>query len=402
MKDLERLLRDGLRQAGEGFRPRDLYDAERDFSQRRLKRRVALVAVYAICVAAAVPVGIVIAARLSGPSEKQSPAAPDRSVGSPSPADETEPTPDPEQRIPDLLFVYGQGGDLFGQADEGVLRLTKTPELESNPTMSPDRRTVIFERRERLGAEAEIVLLDLDQRSECCFFPGEHPAIGPDGLLTWAVPQRDGTTDLGSGRVASKAQYFFDADLPDFGMVTVHDMVWDRAGSRVFYETSYEGLGLYVVDAEPGPDSVKDLVNPRGVVAVGDEPGTNYLAPSTGPEIYVIKACCEVVDGEGLTTFELGELSGGAAGAPGTYEMTYQALVSLDSLGLEAADPAALFTAYADHLAVETDPGGRSLRWSVGESRSWFVGNGRRAWLVDEKGEATELPTPVTGGLAVP
>lgn len=98
---------------------------------------------------------------------------------------DTEPAFSPDGRA----IAYVRGGDVFSvRADgSGLRRLTSGPELDSAPTVSPDGKTVVFERRSAADAPGDLYsvrLLGGSQRALTTTPEDDHEAsFSTDGRL---------------------------------------------------------------------------------------------------------------------------------------------------------------------------------------------------------------------------
>jgi YVTN family beta-propeller protein len=287
------------------------------------------------------------------------------------------PAPDTE-----VLFYLAQNGDIFSYDIGGDLTPVIAEEAyESSPSISPDGSSLIYQTGESFRGRTEIWFHDLTGEGnlpEGELFPGEAPEFGPTGVVAWGVPGNGGKpTTVAVGELFSEPQATFEAD-PEWtlGPLTVDDIAWTSDGRTLYYMATWEEPGLYSADIEEQAVSQ---------VTVSDPEAATYVSPAVHQDgtTTVVRLCCGLAPDYNFTTAELVTLNGDQ----------YTKITGLDDL-----DPSTFewWVEPAGYLDYETDTG-----WSVGEYRSWLVGNGDDVWLVNENGESNALGLEGATGAAV-
>ena len=287
-------------------------------------------------------------------------------------------------RIPDdeILYVHPASGDLTAvRGDATEEPLLQTTEEESNPSFVSED-TIVFERTDG-NAPATVITRNLETGAEdTTEIVGGELAVGPEGRAAWVLPSdRSEQTQIRVGSLEGSGEDFFVAN-PDLEPLTVRNLEWDPAGSRLYYEAGGAHFGLYEVDVA---DLTPRAIDPRDASAT-------YLGPaaSVADEVVVLRACCR--SPTGYETIELGRLELGS-GAP-----VYTKLAGLDDVGFDA-NATGVTVEPAGTLDVEGPADDR--RWTVGSVRSWIVSDGDTALLVDEEGEIDRLDSTEVTGAAV-
>ena len=118
-----------------------------------------------------------------------------------------DPTPSPDGRV--ILFTwsdrYAQTGEIFATDPDGAapVALTDAPQLDDQPTWSPDGARIAF-RSYRLDRLGDIWVMDADGGEPVLLTPDppnaatdeHHPAWSPDGARIAYVSTAGGTNDI--------------------------------------------------------------------------------------------------------------------------------------------------------------------------------------------------------------
>jgi hypothetical protein len=328
-----------------------------------------------------------------------------QSTEAPTPDDQTIPTPDTSP-TPDAsadvsegdaskypFFVYGQDGDIYGQLHDKSVNITKSPAVELNPTISPDGRYVAFERRDKYEGYPAIVMVDMKTGDECCYFPGEHPALGPHDTIAWFTESDAGVPMIGTARTGTEKQQFY--ALGEAGEKwKVSNISWSTDGGSLFFIDELTGE-LFV--AEVGVTAEGDPYfkpnDPISSVTPEDEAdGGAYLAADGGTSLSVIHACCKTSDSPSFSTYELGTVDPAAPGRPFTSVMP----LSKEQTGI-GVEETPLALAHAPNLSLDSST--NDLRWSRSQDEGWFAGANGDSMAFLRVGEfAFYLPGSVDGG----
>jgi YVTN family beta-propeller protein len=300
-----------------------------------------------------------------------------------SPAPDSSPTSDGTQEANEYpLFVYVSEGDVWAQYEDNAENLTNSPELETEPTISPDGRIVVYERRGSKDGSTEIMQLDLARGGEPTFlFEGANPSIGPDGKLAWVVPADRGPAKIGTALVGSRVQKFFQVGDPNSEPVGVDDLSWSKNGERLFYVSSYEGYALDLVDVSEsfGDGSGPDLSGARWLQPDDAADGPVYIAPSNAYETNVIRLCCSRTVDDAYSTASFGVLHKGDGVA------SFTEISDLDAIDM--GPYAERYTGFLGNIEMNA-----SGSWVEVPSPAWFFGDGRNVWRVDAKGNFERIP----------
>lgn len=327
--------------------------------------------------------------------------------------DVTDPSPNPSEGSADrIVFVFSKDGDLWAQYAERTERLTDTPEFESAPSVSPDGRYVVFERRAEGAPEAgapafgedqstsEIVVLDLTTGEECCTRIGTQPAIGPMQQLAFVVPTG---TALPNGDEAqqpqiaftqitsAKAAELFPAQPPEAFIPGMHitELLWDQSGQVMFLEVEYEGRHVRTANLIVGKDQLVEDMVPSEVIPT-PLAGTRYLAPSVGTSLNLVQSCCGYTEGDLPERHLFGHMEPFPE-----QDFAIDRIVDLERL--EGFDPPSLAdptggplkTAFIGQYSFD----GETFRADDGPL-GWLVGDGQGWWWVTADGDVT--PTQLT------
>ena len=319
----------------------------------------------------------------------------------PAPVETTEATTSPEDDDDelerplgpdDLVMVFSgtgrRGGMTYAMYGDGRTEPITAPiEADLYPAFTQalysDGPAVVIERRDLKTLESDLLYVDVPTGDETELVPGSLPAISSNGQLAyWRMDEENPRlfiADIGTD---------LRDEIPLDGLPSAIE--WDGRGRFVYVDQSagHEDWRLIAYDSsgETGPFEL--------------DPGDNarYLAPSTR-------------DPDSLHAIRI-EWAGSVpeVGSIALVEMPWATfdpgrasqVVSLDGLGIDESAflPENLRLEATGTLdALELRNG--SVRWGIGEERSWILGFRTEAWLIKESGEIVELGEMFNGGLAI-
>lgn len=312
----------------------------------------------------------------------------------PDPTDEGVAEPDTFD-LDDVVFVFSDEDDIHAELRDGTTRvLTTGRERDLHPTLSPDGRTLVFERVHRTGAG--IFALDLGA-------PQEPPQLLTEG--TWPTFDHDGHlahSTMGGG-----------ARIPDIGIITdpfatnpeyalvpstsesppwdVRHLTWDASGGALYWQGGWEGSEVYYM--ETGDDARRSEPNTVYDSPNNDEAGTQFvgLASSEPGVVDVIRLCCSETLGDDHETAEFGQIFPTEGGPE------YRTLRT----GLEQLTSMIFYGPYVEPsggLMFDEQSG----EWTEINTRTWLLSDTTRVWVIDEFGKTYETSIEgAPGGIAV-
>jgi hypothetical protein len=308
------------------------------------------------------------------------------------------------------LFYYGSNGDIWARLNNGIDHLTTSSLDERNPAVSAGG-DVLFQRASTTGSE--LVLMFGSAMHECCFRSGVAPAfpttvlkrhprprsfafrIAARVLLPGAPGGRSTVPEIAIGDPGSEAEFAF--PVAKVGSRRVMSLSFDAGwpGDPYLYLESGSGIP-YVQRLKLEHDRV---VRSGGVVKLVHFPRKEaYVAPasSRASSVDMIRICCE---GTARSSVDLvrvdvdGAVGRAVGGRP-------RKIVGLEGLDLDLSRRQRLFVKYAGCLGAGAHHHLGLASFGVGKHRSWFVGDGKKLYLVDSAGRYARIRGAFTGGVA--
>jgi len=288
----------------------------------------------------------------------------------------------------DVVMVFGKDGDIWAAYADGTIgALTQTPNEEAFPVLidsldGTGSGAVIFERGFE-GGTPKLVHIDLSTLEEQELVDGYRPAAGSPDEQAWLGTSASVPTVV-VGTLFSDGPNVLTIEDVDGEPVQLSQLAWDAGSTFLYGLTTGKSPGS-VVEIDPEGDGAEAIQRPQE--------GARYtaVAPADiGGTITVIRVCCD--DAEGPMTVELGELIGSSG------SMEYRTIADLSDLPWAGFDDMTL-TPAAGLSAMPNEDG--TVTWGTLDASAWVVSDGVRGFLVDDSGEARELPWEIHGGIDV-
>jgi YVTN family beta-propeller protein len=321
---------------------------------------------------------------------------------------EPEPTPSasPEELSdplgPDELVMVFSGleerpGELFAMYGDGDTEMVKFP-IEADlypsfvlplyskgPAVVIERRHVI-EGQDLEEMESRLLYVDVMTGEDEMLVEGSLPAVSSRNQLAYWRMEADTPT-----LVITEIGTDFERLIP-LVEGPPRAISWDQGGRYVYVESSAVNGDVRVLSY--------DSTGKFGPVEL--DPGANafFLAPSSREvdSIHLIRIESDGDESDGpVDSIKLVEARDVSLDSG-----SYTEIVDLGELGVdeEAFRPENPRLTATGNLDAVREPDG-SLRWGLGEERSWIVGFHTEAWLVKESGEIVALGEIAYGGLTV-
>jgi YVTN family beta-propeller protein len=284
----------------------------------------------------------------------------------------------------ETLFYFSKGGDIFSyQWDGTTTPVVDSPAYESDPTVAPDGRSFLYERKQDVDSDPSISRYPGND----VVFDGEagtSPEYGPDGRIAWVRFSEDPPpiTIVVDDPAQPDQRLEFEPDPKRGPSPLLPDQIaWDVSGNTIYFIDLYaRSRVLYSADVSV------DATEPSPIVIAPDEKGALYVSPAVLEDgtLWVVKLCCEG-SGSGYTVAELGRLVDGR----------FEKIVGLDDI-VGQGSLANIWFDPAGYLDYETETG-----WTIGDHRSWLVGQGEGLWLVNDTGEVNVIDLTDVDDVAV-
>jgi YVTN family beta-propeller protein len=269
----------------------------------------------------------------------------------------------------ETLFYFSRAGDIFSyQWDGTTTPVVDSPAYESDPTVAPDGRSFLYARKQDVDSDSTISRYpgnDVVFEGEA----GTSPEYGPDGRIAWVrFSETPPPITIVVDDPAQPGQRLeFEPDPKRGPSPLLPDQIaWDVSGDTIYFIDVYAPSPvLYSADVSV------DTTEPSTIVIAPDEKRALYVSPAVLDDgtLWVVKLCC--AGSGGYTVAELGPLVDGR----------FEKIVGLDDIVGQASLENIWFEP-AGYLDYETETG-----WTIGDHRSWLVGQGEGLWLVNDTGE---------------